>query len=121
MVTEENAKDLKEGQEVFVLDRDMILPYNILKGKIIKHFPSSKRFKVEFDFNKIFSHSELEREHLVVKFRNYNEIFENLQEAYQEGIQIFDKRISSIEISRQSFIGEVQKLNSEVTRNSSHL
>lgn len=98
-------KDFKIGQKVYILRREYI--QNILNGVIVKVYPNSNRFKVSFDFNKLFGDSG--REHIVTRFQDDNEVFSTYEEAYEEAMKIFDRKLKGVEDSRQEFIKQVNE------------
>jgi len=98
-------KDFKVGDNVFVLKKEYIS--NILNGKIIKIYPNSNRFKVRYDFSKLFSLDAEER--IVERFQDDDEVFNTYEEAYREAMNSFNKKVEYIENHRQRFIEEVRK------------
>ena len=98
-------KDFKIGQKVYVLKREYV---SLLSGEIVKKFESSNRWKIRFDFNKLFNYGFEDKERFVERFQNDNEVFATFKEAYEEGLKIFQRRIESIEKQRDKFIAETE-------------
>lgn len=100
---------MKEGQKVFIVSMDG-LPYEIENGKLLKEYPNSNRWKVRFDYSKLFKTEN----HFIDKFKWYAEIFETKEEALKKGIEKFEKRIKAINQRKEDFIIESHGVLSEL-------
>ena len=96
-------KDYQVGQECYVLRREYP---SILKGTIIQKYENSNRFRVKFNFNKLFPHDYESKERIIARFQNSIDIFLTFDEAYKVAIKIFENRIEKIKEDRQRFIKE---------------
>lgn len=90
-------KNFKIGQKVFQLQKDYVWKIEIVE--IIKVYPNTNRWRVKYkdDFFK-------EKDVIIERIRDDNELFLTFDEAFKEAMHFFDFRIKGIEESRTKFI-----------------
>ncbi len=94
-------KDFEIGQKVFTINRGFL--WSIREGCVFKKYPNSDRWRIERE-------SEFTKSGKDSIMKDDNEVFLTFDEAFESAMKTFDKRLRSIEDSRDRFVSNSNKL-----------